>query len=209
MKVIEMAKMTRKENMDRIIAIETEMFTSMKTAEPISAESLPGFKKMRWMTYSVLSDETLAAWCEDLEQAKADGRNIMTEKYLMIAGEMPLPGQEEECGCAVISPKVEGLKQKICADEDICDIVEIENRWQEEIAGKYPKSVRREPDGGKNFMHYLMCELHTWTPAAVRLYHRDVKDAADSGRNLAEERYDNLYASIGKGSLHEADAAAK
>jgi len=204
-----MAETTRKGNLDKIIEIEAEMFTSMKTDEPIPEDSLPVFKKMRWMTYSVLSDETLAAWRKNLEQAKGDGRNTMIEKYLMIAGEMPIPGGKEECCCTTGASKLQGLKQKICADQDICDIVEIENRWQEETAKKYPKSVQRQADNGESFRHYLMCELHTWAPATVRLYHQDVKNAVDSGRNLAEERYDNLYASIGKGSLHEMEASVK
>ena len=202
-----MLEMTRKENLDKIIEIEVEMFTSMKTDEPIPENSLPAFKKMRWMTYSVLSDQTLDAWRKNLEQAKADGRNTMIEKYLMIAGEMPLPGEQDECCCSTANPRLEGLKQKICADEDICDIVEIENRWQEGIADKYPKSVKRQPDGGESFKNYLMCELHTWAPATVKLYHQDVKTAFGSGRNLAEERYDNLYASIGKVSLREVEAS--
>lgn len=204
-----MADSTRQENLDKIIEIEAEMFASMKTDDPIPADTLPVFKKMRWMTYSVLSDETLEAWCKNLEQAKDDGRNTMVEKYLMIAGEMPLPGDQDDCCCSTVNPKLEGLKQKICADEDICDIVEIENRWQEETAKKYPKSVKRAADSGESFKHYLMCELHTWAPSTVRLYHQDVKNAVDSGRNLAEERYDNLYASIGKGSLHELEASVK
>ncbi|MGL5207339.1 MAG: DUF4125 family protein [Acidaminococcaceae bacterium] len=202
-----MAETNRKENLDKIIAIEMEMFTSMKTDEPIPEDTLPAFKRMRWMTYSVLSDATLEAWRKNLEQAKADGRNTMVEKYLMIAGEMPVPGETDECCCLRISPELQGMKQKICADEDICEIVEIENRWQEETARKYPKSVQRQADNGESFMHYLMCELHTWAPATVRLYHQDVKRAVANGRNLAEERYDNLYASIGKGSLHELEAS--
>ena len=204
-----MADMTRQANIDKIIEIEVEMFTAMKTEEPAPENNLPAFKKMRWMTYSVLSAETLEAWRKDLEEAQADGRNTMIEKYLMIAGEMPIPGEEEECCCATVAPKLEGLKQKICADEDICDIVEIENRWQEATARKYPRSVQRQPDGGESFMHYLMCELHTWAPATVRLYLQDVKNALGSGRNLAEERYDNLYASIGKGSLREVEDSVK
>lgn len=204
-----MAETTRKENLDKIIEIEAEMFTSMKTDEPIPADSLPVFKKMRWMTYSVLSDATIEAWRKNLEQAKAAGRNTMVEKYLMIAGEMPIPGEKDDCCCSRLAPELKGLKQKICADEDICDIVEIENRWQEETARKYPKTVQRQTDNGESFMHYLMCELHTWAPATVRLYYKDVKNAVDSGRNLAEERYDNLYASIGKGSLQALEASLK
>lgn len=198
----------KEELLEKIVDLEVQMFTAMKTEEPVPANTMPAFKKMRWMTYSVLSEQTLKAWLEDLTQAIADGRNTMIEKYLMIDGAMPLPGDEEGCCCTTISKPIEGQRKHICSDLDIADIVEIENHWQTEAAQKYPHSIKRMPDEGEAFMHYLMCELHTWRPTTVKLYRADVQKAVDEGRNMAVERYDNLYASIGKGSLAEVDAKA-
>lgn len=198
----------KKDLLEKIVDLEVKLFTSMKTEEEIPANTLPAFRKMRWMTYSVLSEKTLSAWLTDLTQAIAEGRNTMIEKYLMIDGKMPLPDEEEGCCCTTISKPIKGQRKPICSDLDIAEIVEIENHWQEQAAQKYPRSIQRMPDEGEAFMHYLMCELHTWKPTTVKLYREDVQKAVDEGRNLAVERYNNLYASIGKGSLAQVDARA-
>ncbi|MEG0798572.1 MAG: DUF4125 family protein [Acidaminococcaceae bacterium] len=197
---------TREENLARIIAIETEMFTAMKTEEAVPANTLPAFKKMRWMTYSVLSDATIALWCQDLEQARQDGRNVMIEKYAMISGQLPLP-EGEACCCNEFSGHAGTIAQEFCGNDDIQQIVDIESNWQNKLAAKYPKSIQRQQESAALFKKYAICELYTWAPASRKSYLADVKLAVQEGRNLPEERYNNLYASIGKGSLREVEEA--
>ena len=81
--------MQRNEIMQRIIDLETEMFMSVNAEEAVPANTIPAFKEMRRMTYSVLSDKTVALWLCDLETAKKDGRNVMTEKYALIGDQIP------------------------------------------------------------------------------------------------------------------------
>lgn len=50
--------MQRNEIMQRIIDLETEMFMSVNAEEAVPANTIPAFKEMRRMTYSVLSDKT-------------------------------------------------------------------------------------------------------------------------------------------------------
>ena len=47
--------MQRNEIMQRIIDLETEMFMSVNAEEAVPANTIPAFKEMRRMTYSVLS----------------------------------------------------------------------------------------------------------------------------------------------------------
>ena len=54
--------MQRNEIMQRIIDLETEMFMSVNAEEAVPANTIPAFKEMRRMTYSVLSDKTVALW---------------------------------------------------------------------------------------------------------------------------------------------------
>lgn len=200
-----MSNLAREKQLEEIIAIETEMLTSMKVEEPVPANTLPAFKKMRWMTYSVLSDQTISMWYEDIKQAKASGRNIMLEKYAMIGGQIPLPKRSNEnycCGHDFTAYAIE-IPEPLCADAEIEKIVTIEARWQEEIAKKYSKAIKRESETAKLFKKYAVCELHTWSEETVHSYWEDVERALNEGRNLAEERYDNLYASLGKGSLKQ------
>ena len=41
------------------------------------------------------------------------------------------------------------------------------------------------------------------------IYFEDIKKAMEEGRNLAEERYDNLYQNIGKGRLRDVEDSLK
>ena len=160
--------MQRNEIMQRIIDLETEMFMSVNAEEAVPANTIPAFKEMRRMTYSVLSDKTVALWLCDLETAKKDGRNVMTEKYALIGDQIPTLRD---------NPQIER-------------IVDIEEKWMNELA-------------------YALCELQTWSPAAVNSYFEDIKKAMEEGRNLAEERYDNLYQNIGKGRLRDVEDSLK
>ena len=154
--------MQRNEIMQRIIDLETEMFMSVNAEEAVPANTIPAFKEMRRMTYSVLSDKTVALWLCDLETAKKDGRNVMTEKYALIDDQIPTLRD---------NPQIER-------------IVDIEEKWMNELAFKYPH-------------------------AAVNSYFEDIKKAMEEGRNLAEERYDNLYQNIGKGRLRDVEDSFK
>lgn len=172
---------TKEALIQAIVDLDLEMVSQIHTADPIDPKTFPAFKKMRWMTYSVLSEETLRAWLADLQAAKADGRNTMTEKYGRIDGQIPMFGD---------NPEIE----EIAAQETI---------WQDEVAAKYPKTVQGHESNKSLFKRYMMCELESWSPEAIHSYWDDVQTAVTEGRNLAEERYDNLYRSLGKGSLKE------
>lgn len=104
--------MQRNEIMQRIIDLETEMFMSVNAEEAVPANTIPAFKEMRRMTYSVLSDKTVALWLCDLETAKKDGRNVMTEKYALIGDQIPTLRD---------NPQIER-------------IVDIEEKWMNELA---------------------------------------------------------------------------
>jgi len=88
-------------------------------------------------------------------------------------------------------------------------IVDIEEKWMNELAFKYPHAVKRERANAELFRKYALCELQTWSPAAVNSYFEDIKKAMEEGRNLAEERYDNLYQNIGKGRLRDVEDSLK
>ena len=78
--------MQRNEIMQRIIDLETEMFMSVNAEEAVPANTIPAFKEMRRMTYSVLSDKTWSpaavnSYFEDIKKAMEEGRNLAEERY--------------------------------------------------------------------------------------------------------------------------------
>ncbi|MDF2500875.1 MAG: hypothetical protein K0Q77_1589 [Anaerosporomusa subterranea] len=79
----------REQLLKDIIDIETGMFRRLNIGEPMPEDRIPPFRMMRWMTYSVLTDETLASWLADLRCALQSGRNLLTEKYALIDNLIP------------------------------------------------------------------------------------------------------------------------
>ena len=173
-----------KELLDEIIEIELDMFQRVRTAQPSLCKERPEtFKAMRGMTCSVLSTETLESYLEDLQKAKAEGGNLLTEKYA----------------------RMDNLIPPLKTTPIIDDIVEVEDRWMKELSEKYPHTFR----GGLGFKVYLRCELETYSGKTLKLYSKDVSKAKKEGKNLAEERYTTLFQQIGFGSIAEADEQAK
>ena len=168
----------REELLNEIIEIELRMFDQVRTSEPSLCKDRPGtFKVMRGMTHSVLSTKTLQSYLEDLQKAKAEGRNLLTEKYARMDNRIP------------------PLKSNPIID----NIVEIEARWMEELSQKYPRTFKRGP----GFKIYLSSELETYSDETLKLYFGDVSRAEKEGRNLTEERYTKLAKQIGYGSIDE------
>ena len=172
-------KGNREELVDAIIKFELDMFEQVRTAEPSLCKDRPEtFRVMRRMTHSVLSTETLESYLEDLQKAKAEGRNLLTEKYARMDNRIP-------------PLKINRL---------IGDIVELETRWMRELSQKYPHSFR---GGSGSFELYFSSELETYSDETLKLYFGDVSRAEKEGRNLAEERYTKLSQQIGYGSIDE------
>lgn len=176
--------MDREKLLQTIIAKEAAMFVAVKASEPADCqEMLKTFHLMREMSHSVLADDTLASYLQDLETAAATGRNLMTEKYA----------------------RMENLIPALNENELICKIVDIEREWLYEVHQKYPLTVA--VDGG--FTTYAVCELETYSDETLNLYYRDIFLAVTQKRNLVEERYQYLYCRLGFKDLEEVEILAQ
>ena len=174
----------RKELLDNIIEFEFDMFERVRTSEPSLCQEQPEtFRAMRGMTHSVLSTKTLQSYFEDLQKAKAEGRNLLTEKYARMDNRIPP---------LKINPIID-------------DIVEIEARWMEELSRKYPHTFKLGP----GFKIYLSSELETYSDQTLKLYFGDVSRAEKKGRNLTEERYAKLTKQMGYGSIDELEGKGR
>jgi hypothetical protein len=175
----ETVNVNRKDLLNNIIEIELRMFEQVRTAEPSLCKDRPEtFRVMREMTHSVLSTATLQSYLEDLQKAKAEGRNLLTEKYARMDNRVP------------------PLKTNRLID----NIVKIESRWMRELSQKYPQRFK---GGFGGFELYLSSELETYSDETLKLYFGDVSKAEKEERNLAEERYTKLSQQIGYSSFDE------
>jgi hypothetical protein len=169
----------REELLDNIIKFELDMFEQVRTSEPSLCKDRPEtFRVMRGMSHSVLSIRTLQSYLNDLQKAKAECRNLLTEKY------------------ARMDNRILPLK----SNRLISDIVKLESRWIRELSQKYPRSFW---GGSGSFELYLSSELETYSDETLKLYFGDVSRAKKEGRNLAEERYTKLSERMGYSSIND------
>lgn len=164
--------------LDTVIDLELGMFNAVREERPSACRDKPkAFKVMRRITHSVLSAETLRSYLRDLEQATADGRNLMAEKYARMQGLIPVRDDS-----AVIDR-----------------IVEMEGGWQDELSHRYPQLFAAQ--SMQAFELYLRSELETYSDHTLELYLRDICESAEETRNLAEERYTFLAKMLGHDSI--------
>jgi hypothetical protein len=168
-----------------IIDLEWAMFHSVKASEPAACQEEEGtFRLMRWMSHSVLPAPILAAMAAHLEQAAAQDRNLMTEKYARMGGQIPPLKDTPQIGA----------------------IVAAECGWMLALHRLYPLTF---PGTGERFEAYLAADLETWSDQALELYHGFVQAALAAERNPVQARYSNLFKRLGYASIEEREHKAR
>lgn len=182
--------MNKNEILEYILDLEWEMFVAVKSAQPASCQSSPDkFRAIRASVYEMWSDDMLASYLIQLSVAKMHGRNLLTEKYARMDNLIP-PLSE--------SPYID-------------EIVQISERWQNEVRNKYPALFARccrtmeQTGDGRNFSVYLRCELETYGDGTLELYHENVKDACNQNMNLSIEALRHLVEKSGYKDLEHAE----
>jgi hypothetical protein len=175
---------TRDTLLDLIISLELAMFLEVQNRGGTSPcqERPESFRIMREITHGVLSDTFLQRYLHDLEQARRQGRNLMTEKYALMEGLIPRRNN----------------------DPVIAEIVQAESAWRREVAAQFPRVV--QPEGHAGFCLYLGCELQTYSGAALQAYAACVQEALRGLRNLTRDRYELLMHKLGYASLAQCEA---
>lgn len=182
-----MTQSSREALISTIIDRELGMFLAVRNRDGASLcqERPESFRIMREITHGVLSEAFLASYLCDLEQAGGNGRNLMTEKYALMEGLIPL----------------------LSDAPSIREIVRAESEWRKEVATQFPRSV--QPDGHESFCRYLGSELQTYSATTLAAYVECVEAAHREHRNLVRERYELLMRKLGYESLTKCEAVLK
>lgn len=184
--------MSKAELIKEILKIELEMFKQVRTAAPSRCqENTNSFLLVRGAAFANWSEKTLACYLQDLQEAREEGRNLMTEKYARMDNLIP---------CLNDNPLID-------------DIMAIEIEWEKEVRAKYPhvvgRSSREEAETGDDmayFKNYLRSELETYSDATLVSYYTDLLAAVGNGENLAEKTFAAIFRRMGFASLAEAEA---
>jgi Protein of unknown function (DUF4125) len=205
--------MTKEEQqtMRDILNIEWEMFHSVQGIDGPAPcqQDRKTFEIMRSSQILSWNEETAESYLEDLRQAKAKGRNLMTEKYARMM-EYTSP-----CEFRRIAPSLSRL------DKPAAPLIERLSRlsveWMEELAAKYPhvaaqgRPIHAWADSKftPSFETYNRAELATYSVRTLQLLEDHYRTIAAEGKNPAEEVLRHTVARYGYASLEQAEAAQK
>lgn len=180
---------------ERILNLELAMFLSVPVLQKAGCQEHPEeFKRTRRAQFLTWSEKTLASYQEDLLQAEAEGRNLMTHKYA----------------------RMDRLIPKLEDDPLIEQIVEIEYAWQKEMFRRFPRLMggarplasAEDSPFQTSFETYLSGELETYSSQTLAALFQDMTQALAEGRSMTEDLYTHLVRSYGYASLEEAEEAA-
>lgn len=193
---------------DGIIALEWEMFDRVHNLggrAPCQNDRIT-FIKMRSSQLNAWSLEMRQSYLKDLQEALAQGRNLIAEKYgYMMERTDPVQYEQIRDQLPFRAPDKEILIEQIC---------QAHMEWVTILAKRFPNLVGRGRPISRNedrltvtsFETYLWGELWTYSLHTLRLYAAYVKKAQDMGRNLHEEILLDMVHQSGIVSLEAAEA---
>jgi hypothetical protein len=93
-------------------------------------------------------------------------------------------------------------------------IVEVQTRWQQELAGRFPLVLGRgrgvtdeQGKGGTSFARYLAGELETYSERTLSLLWQDMEAHLKANTNMAEQVYTAMVRALGYEDLSDAERA--
>lgn len=181
---LELMMMRKKDLINKILAIELNMFQTVPSTPSECQKSPETFKTVRRSSFETWSQETLQSYLRDLNEALKKGRNLMTEKYAKI---------DRLAGFSRLNPRID-------------QIIEKEEIWREGFNQKYPHILKDEEKyiyGVPFWKVYLRAELETYSDETLESRFQDILEASSEGRSLLEESYTSMFKRIGYGSLEE------
>lgn len=192
-----------------IVELEWEAFQETENVGGRAScqNNFPTFNIMRTSQAMGWSEEMAASWRDDLLKAKAEGRNLVTEKYARM---MKFTVPDEYLALADKLPELDPETEKL-ADE----LTERTVEWAEETARKYPRVcgrgrvIRSKDDKpwSTSLESYNRGELLTYSLKTLRLFKSYYDAKAEKGENLYEEIETNTVKMLGYDSLDAAEAA--
>jgi len=163
------------------------------------------FSVMRRSQYLTWDEELLESFCNDLLSARAQGRNLITEKYGRMM-ESTAPQRYAE-----LAPYfTKHGEDRIRIQEEI---IGIQVGWMEAFAEKYPllagqaRSIHTSEDSEYNTSYetYLRGEISTYSDETLLLYGRFIARLAQEGKNLAYETMNNTAQLLGYKDADDAE----
>ncbi len=162
----------------KIVAEEWNMFQGVNNVggQRASCQEDPKtFDIMRSSQFKSWDEDVLKSYLNDLNSAKKEGRNLLTEKYArMMASTSPLEYAKIKHLLPFVDPETPKLIDRI---------LEIVYEWEKELVEKYPNIIKRgrtlesmdDNPYSTSKMTYYKGELSTYSLNTLRLLYESVK----------------------------------
>ena len=190
-----------------IVHTEWELFDQVQNigGRAVCQDNWKTFYIMRSSQLSAWTPEILTSYKNDLAEAIASGRNLLSEKYGYMM-ERTHPKEYSKICHLLPAP---GIRKRNLI-ESIC---KIQVAWQEEIAARWPflahqgRAIHSREDSSRitSFETYLWGELHTYSDETLGLYFSYIQSLQQQGQNLNEYILQNTVLQYGYSSLNEAN----
>lgn len=167
------------------------------------------FFVMRRSQFATWDEPLVDSWHSDLLEAKAKGRNLLSEKYAWMM-KQTAPAEFDRIKHLLCFPD-------IFAQELIEHIVATEVAWMEQYQQDYPfmaagnRPVRSTQDSEyeTSFETYLRGELHTYSQKTLQLYADMINRLKNENKSLAVCVMDAMAKSYGYKDLADAERQQK
>lgn len=192
---------------EQIVEMEWEMFQNVRNTGGRAAcqddfETFDVMRKSQFLTWDL---PLLESYWQDLQEGKAQGRNLVMEKYAYMM-ESTTPKEYEAIATGL--PKISEEKQAM-----VEQIVAIQVGWREEFAEKYPhlsgqaRIIHTSEDTlyDISFETYLRGELKTYSMQTLVLYGRRIVAFVQEQKNMTEEIMRYTTAFYGYKTLEDAE----
>lgn len=203
--------MPDKNMIDKIIALEWKMFSSVNEGGPKAScqEDPVTFEGMRRAQFSAWSQEAVQCYLSDVEIATAEGRNLAMEKYIhMMKSTAPVQ----------YSKLIEDV---VCPSEEAAAVADkITKKMIEQTAllfSEYPyvsgagRPLYSSSDfqGTTSVETYQKGELYTYSEATLNALWKHLCNLESAGKSLAALILENSVKFYGYNSLAESEAAMR
>lgn len=192
---------------EQIVEMEWEMFQNVRNTGGRAAcqddfETFDVMRKSQFLTWDL---PLLESYWQDFQEGKAQGRNLVMEKYAYMM-ESTAPKEYEAIATGL--PKISEEKQAM-----VEQIVAIQVGWREEFAEKYPhlsgqaRIIHTSEDTlyDISFETYLRGELKTYSMQTLVLYGRRIVAFVQEQKNMTEEIMRYTTAFYGYKTLEDAE----
>lgn len=168
----------------------------------------PVFHQMRLSQFLTWPHDLLTSYADDLDQADASGRNLLTEKYGRMM-ESTAPDQYHR-NIAPYLPKL-GIERQTLQES----IINQQVAWAKDFRQRYPRlggemrvlRTSQDTPESTSFETYLRGELGTYSARTLDLYQQMIRNLVASGKNLTEETILATVRQSGFDTLDQAEHA--